>query len=107
MRCGSHDTLAQTAVQACDSWFYYSQYKTLLTVGCVCWTEDRSGNISSLTYLSTDVYYNLIILRVKKAYRDLNITSFIPSGRTGYVQALDVAINKPLNDKIGESADIS
>ena len=37
----------------------------------------------------------------------MNITaSFIPSGCTGYVQVLDVAINKPLKNRIGELADI-
>ena len=33
--------------------------------------------------------------------------SFVPSSYTGYVPALDVAINKLLKDKIGELADIS
>lgn len=38
----------------------------------------------------------------------MNITtSFIPSGCTGYVQVLDVAINKPLKDRISELADLS
>ena len=49
----------------------------------------------------------LIIWKIKQAFRDLNITtSFIFSGYTGYVQALDITINKPLKDRIGELADI-
>ena len=46
-------------------------------------------------------------MQVKQAFRDLNITaSFIPSGCTGYVQVLDVAINKPLKTRVSELADI-
>ena len=54
-------------------------------------------------------YLTLIIyLQVKNTFCDLNITtSFILSSCTGYVQALDVAINKPLKDRIGKLADIS
>ena len=47
------------------------------------------------------------IVEVKQVFRDFNITtSFIPSGCTGYVQVLDVAINKPLMNRIGELTDI-
>lgn len=47
-----------------------------------------------------------IIMQVKTPFLDLSITtSFIPSGCTGYIQALDVAINKPLKDRIGDLAD--
>ena len=44
---------------------------------------------------------------MKKTFRNLNIiTSFILLGCTGYIQALNVAINKLLKDKIGELANI-
>ena len=46
-------------------------------------------------------------MQVKQAFRDLNITtSFIPAGCTGYVQVLDVAINKPLKNRISQLADL-
>lgn len=32
--------------------------------------------------------------------------SFIPSGCTGYVQVLDVAVNKPIKNRIKELADM-
>lgn len=44
---------------------------------------------------------------MKQTFRDLNITtSFVPSGCTGYVQVIDVAIDKPLKNRIGELADL-
>lgn len=45
---------------------------------------------------------------MKKVFRKLNITAFfIFFGCTGYVQALDVAINKPWKNRISELADLA
>lgn len=44
---------------------------------------------------------------MREAFRELNITSsFIPSGCTGYVQVLDVAVNKLIKIRIKELSDI-
>lgn len=45
---------------------------------------------------------------MKEVFRKLNTTVFfILSGCIGYVQVLDVVLNKPLKDRISELADLS
>ena len=56
--------------------------------------------------LSLDVFAGQKTPEVKQAFKDLNvIPSFIPSGCTGYVQVLDVAINKPLKMMLADAAE--
>ena len=56
--------------------------------------------------LSLDVFEGQKTEAVLKAFRELNtVPSFIPGGCTGYVQVLDVAINKPLKQRIQELSD--
>ena len=56
--------------------------------------------------LSLDVFAGQKTPEVKQAFKDLNIIpSFIPSGCTGYVQVLDVAINKPLKAMLSDAAE--
>ena len=44
---------------------------------------------------------------MKKVFKEVNCTtSFVPSGCTGFVQVLDMAINKPLKDRIKELSEI-
>jgi hypothetical protein len=41
------------------------------------------------------------------AFKQINCTcSFIPSGTTGYIQVCDIAINKPLKDRIAKQAEL-
>ena len=57
--------------------------------------------------LSLDVFKGQKTPEVKQALKDLNITpSFVPPGCTGYVQVLDVAINKPLKVRIQRQQDL-
>ena len=59
----------------------------------------------SFRLLSLDVFAGQKTFEVKQAFKDLNIMpSFIPSGCTGYVQVLDVAINKSLKVLLSNAA---
>ena len=45
--------------------------------------------------------------KVHKALTDINCTaSFIPGGCTGYLQVLDIALNKPLKDLVRDQAEL-
>ena len=62
-----------------------------------------TGNPERL--LCLDVFRGQMTEEVRQAFRDLNVTTaFIPGGCTGYLQVLDIAINKPLKDRIKELA---
>jgi hypothetical protein len=53
--------------------------------------------------LSLDVFKGQLNDEVIAAFKRINCTcSFIPSGTTGCIQVCDVAINKPLKDRIAE-----
>ena len=55
--------------------------------------------------LTLDVFKGHKTPDVKQAMKELNIIpSFVPAGCTGYVQVLDVAINKPLKHRIEQQA---
>ena len=57
--------------------------------------------------LSLDVYKGQLNNTVLAKFKRMNCTcSFIPSGTTGFIQVCDVAINKPLKDRIAELAKI-
>ena len=57
--------------------------------------------------LSLDAFSAQMTDKVRQAFKDLNTTtSYIPGGCTGYIQVLDVAINKPFKDKIEEAAEL-
>ncbi len=50
----------------------------------------------------------LTVAKVKREFCDLTIvTFFMSSGCTGYLQALGVAMNKPMKDRISELIHIS
>ena len=54
-----------------------------------------------------DVFSSQKTEEVKKVFKEVNCTtSFIPSGCTGFVQPLDVAVNKPLKNCIKELLEI-
>ena len=56
--------------------------------------------------LSLDTFSPQKTPRVKELYRSMNITtSFVPGGCTGFIQVLNVAINKPLKQRIEDLAD--
>lgn len=57
--------------------------------------------------LTLNVFSGQKIDKMKKIFKKLYCTtSFIPSGYTGFVQVLDVIINKPLKDRIKELSEI-
>ena len=57
--------------------------------------------------LSLDVYKGQLNDTVLAEFKRINCTcSFIPSRTTGFIQVCDVAINKPLKDRIAELAEI-
>src|SRR5271165_2347118 len=57
--------------------------------------------------LSLDVFKGQLNDNVIGAFKNINCTcSFIPGGTTGYIQVCDVAINKPLKDRIAEQAEL-
>jgi hypothetical protein len=57
--------------------------------------------------LSLDVFKGQLNDEVIAAFKQINCTcSFIPGGTTGYIQVCDVAINKPLKDRIAEQAEL-
>jgi len=57
--------------------------------------------------LSLDVYKRQLNNRVLAEFKQINCTySFIPSRTTSFIQVYDVAINKPLKDRIAELAEI-
>jgi hypothetical protein len=57
--------------------------------------------------LSLDVFKGQLNNKVLAEFKRINCTcSFIPGGTTGFIQVCDVAINKPLKDRIAELAEI-
>src|SRR5271169_4921171 len=66
--------------------------------------QDR---VHELRLLSLDVFKGQLNDEVIGAFKRINCTcSFIPGGTTGYIQVCDVAINKPLKERIAEQAEI-
>jgi hypothetical protein len=52
-----------------------------------------------------DVFAAQMTLGVLDKFKKLNyITSFIPRGYIGYIQVLDIALNKPLKELIKQAA---
>jgi hypothetical protein len=57
--------------------------------------------------LSLDVFKGQLNDKVLTAFKQINCTcSFIPGGTTGFIQVCDVAINKPLKERIAEQAEL-
>jgi hypothetical protein len=57
--------------------------------------------------LTLDVFKGQLNAKVLAKFKCINCTcSFIPGGTTGFIQVYDVAINKPLKDRISELAEI-
>jgi hypothetical protein len=57
--------------------------------------------------LTLDVFKGQLNAKVLAKFKRMNCTcSFIPSRTTGFIQVCDVAINKPLKDRISELAKI-
>lgn len=57
--------------------------------------------------LLLDVFSDQKTENVKKVFKKVGYTTFfVPSGCTGFVQVLDIAINKPLKDRIKELSEI-
>jgi hypothetical protein len=78
-----------------DQWAYATDKPSL--------TVDRKRH----RLLTLDVFTGQKTDEVKKVFKELNCTtSFIPPGCTGFVQPLDVAINKPLKNRIKELSEI-
>jgi hypothetical protein len=57
--------------------------------------------------LSLDVFKGQLNNKILAKFKRINCTcSFILGGTTGFIQVCDVAINKPLKDRIAELAEI-
>ena len=54
--------------------------------------------------LSLDVFAAQMTPAVTDEFKKLNCTtSYIPGGCTGFIQVLDMALNKPLNDLVKQA----
>jgi hypothetical protein len=74
---------------------------------CYRWGSAFSSTQNEPRLIVLDVFEGQKTKAVLDAFKKLNaVTSFVPAGCTGYVQPLDVTINKRLKERIAELSEI-